>query len=361
METSAGARARTARTLPFDWYVEPEVLRRERERVFRRHWQYVGHAGRLPEPGSLAAARAGDVPVLLVRDEEGGLRAFANVCRHRGSLLVEGETRRRTIQCPYHGWTYALDGSLRSAPRADLEGGVDASALGLLPMAVDAWGPFLFVNPDPGAAPLAGTLGELPRLVASAGVDVGALRFHMRAESSWAANWKVCCENFLECYHCPIAHPGFARVVDVSPDAYRLEESRWFSSQYGPVREGWTGGFDPRGEVPRGQFHFLFPNVTINIAPGRPNLSIGPVLPDGPERTVRFLDYFFAPDADDGWIREMLAWDAQVGAEDAALVERVQRGVRSGVLEGGVLLPKSERLIAHFGRFVREALEGRAR
>jgi phenylpropionate dioxygenase-like ring-hydroxylating dioxygenase large terminal subunit len=345
-------------TLPFAWYVDEEVARREQEAIFRRAWQYVGHSGQAPEPGSFFAGRCGDVPVLVTRARDGVLRAFLNVCRHRGSLLVEGEGRRATVQCPYHAWTYELDGTLRRAPRTEREPGFVADGLGLRPLAVGTWGPFVFVNPDAEAAPLADTLADLPALVARAGVDVDALAFHGRTESTYAANWKVCCENFLECYHCQVAHPGLVEVLDVSPDAYALSESGSFSTQVGPLRDdAAASAFDPRGEVPRGQFHFLLPNVTINISPGRPNLSVGPVLPDGPRRTTRFLDYFFAPDVEESWIREFLAWDGQVGAEDTVLVERVQRGVASGLLEGGVLLPESERLIAHFDRFVTERLE----
>ena len=341
---------------PWSWYTDPDVLRAEQEHVFRRCWQYVARADQLAQPGQFVATRAGDVPVLVVRGRDGELRAFLNVCRHRGSLVCEGEGRRETLQCPYHAWTYNLDGSLRSAPRTDREPGFDADGLGLLPLQVGVWGPFVFVNPDREAPPLGDVLGPLPELVASAGLNLDNLRFLRRAESEYEANWKVCCENYLECYHCQVAHPGFSKVVDVSPDAYRLEESRWFSNQYGPLRERPTGDFDPVGEVARGQFHFLFPNTTINVMPGRPNLSIGPVIPLGAERTYRFLDYFVAQDADDEWIVDFLAFDDEVGAEDRVLVERVQRGVRSGLLDGGRLLPESERLIAHFQGLLVEAL-----
>ena len=279
--------------------------------IFRRSWQYVGHTGLAPAPGTFFASRCGGVPVLVTRARDGRLRAFLNVCRHRGTLLVEGEGRRATIQCPYHAWTYELDGRLRAAPRADVEGGLDLDALGLVPLALGTWGPFVFVNPDAGAAPLEETLGELPELVAAAGVDVDALVFHSRATSNVAANWKVCCENYLECYHCRVAHPGLVEVIDVAPESYGLDESRWFSTQIGPVRPDARGAF-VHGEIPRGQFHFLFPNLTINIAPGRTNLSLGPVLRTG--RASRFLDYFFGPDADEAWIAEYLAWDDQVGS-----------------------------------------------
>jgi len=350
------ATATDARTIPWGWYSDPAVLQLERERIFRRSWQYAGRTDQAAERGSFFTFDAGGVPVVVVRDKEGGLRAFLNVCRHRGSLVCEGEGRRETLQCPYHAWTYELDGSLRAAPRADREPGFDRDALGLVAIPVDTWGPFVFVNPDPGAAPLAETLGELPQLVADAGLDVDSLRFLRRSHSEYEANWKVCTENFLECYHCQVAHPAFSKVVDVSKDAYRLEESRWFSSQYGPVKERWAGAFDPTGEIARGQFHFLWPNATINVMPGHANLSIGPIVPVGPERTERFLDYFVGPDVDETWIEEMLAFDKQVGAEDTVLVERVQKGMRSGAVDHGHLLLESERLIVHFQRLLVHAL-----
>jgi choline monooxygenase len=341
-------------TLAWSTYSEPAALDRERARIFARSWQYVGHTGRLASPGYFAAA-VGEIPVVVTRDRDDAIRAFLNVCRHRGSIVAAGDGTRATLQCPYHAWTYGLDGSLLAAPRADREGGIDAEELALRPASVGRWGPFVFVNPDPDAPSLDEVLGRLPELVAEAGVDVDALEFHRRAESSVAANWKLVSENFLECYHCSVAHPGFSALVDVSPESYVLDEGESFSTQLGPVREDGKG-LDTTGEVARSQFHFLWPNTMINIFPGRSNLSIGPVLPAGPTRTDRFLDYFFAPDVDAGWIDELLEFDGQVGAEDVVLVENVQRGVSTGLIDEGRLLPRSERLIVDFQRRVRDAL-----
>ena len=294
---------------------------------------------------------------MLARARDGELRGFVNVCRHRGHVLCEDDSRRETIQCPYHAWTYALDGSLRSAPRADREPGFDRDALGLVPVSVDAWGPFVFVNPDPEAEPLTDALGELPALLAAGGIDVDALSFHARAESDeYACNWKVCAENFLECYHCAVAHPSLTKAIDVSPEAYELEIRDRLSTQTGPPRNGGGGVYDAEGEVERGQFHFLFPATVVNVMPGRPNLSIGPIVPRGPEQTYRFLDYFVGPGVDEEWLAAYLALDDAVGAEDRRLVETVQRGIASGGLESGVLMPESEKLIAHFQSLVVEAL-----
>ena len=345
------------KTLPWTWYADPQVLRREQQRIFGHAWQYVGHGGQVAEPGSFFASSAGQIPVVVTRARDGELRAFINVCRHRGFTVAEGEGSRETLQCRYHAWTYELDGRLRAAPRSAREPGFDASELSLVAAAVDTWGPFVFVNPDADARPLAESLGPVPEQVAQI-IDVDALEFRFRTEFELEANWKVACENFLECYHCSVAHPGFSAVVDVSPDAYRLETDGLTSSQFGPVRNG-RGAASPftDGEVERSQFHFVWPNFGLNIFPGQPNLSCGPILPIGPERTARFLDYFFAPDVDQAWIDDLLELDNQVGREDTVLVEGVQRGIRSGALDSGRLMPASEQLVAHFQGLVAKALE----
>jgi choline monooxygenase len=342
------------RTLPWAWYTDSEILRLEGERIFARAWQYVGHRGQVAEDGSFFAAAAGEIPVVVTRARDGELRAFLNVCRHRGHVVASGEGKRETLQCPYHAWTYGLDGRLRAAPRSEREPGFDLEEIGLAPIQVDTWGPLIFVNPDPDASPLAEALGEAPRQLAEI-VDVDSLEFRFRTQFEVGANWKISCENFLECYHCAVAHPGFSAIVDVSPDAYRLEASGLVSSQFGPVRRNGDSSFTD-GEVPRSQFHFLWPNFGVNVFPGKPNLSCGPMLPAGPERTARFLDYFFAPGVEQSWVDELIAFDGQVGREDRSLVESVQRGVRSGLLDEGRLLSESEQLVTHFQRLCAEAL-----
>ena len=332
-------------TLPFSWYSAEEILRRERALIFARSWQYAGRAEEVAEPGSFLATDAGGVPILVTRDQEGVLRAFLNVCRHRGTVLTEGCGRRATIQCHYHAWTYELDGTLRTAPRSDREESFDNADWSLLPASVGSWGPFLFVNPDADAISLEEHLGDLPEILAR-DIDVDGLVFHRRIDFGLDANWKIVVENFLECYHCPTAHPGFSAEVDVHPDRYLLESYPSFSAQFATAKK--------TGE--RGQFHLIYPNTDINVFPGPPNLSIGPMIPSGTGRTERFLDYFFAPDVDPAWRDEFYAFDEQVGKEDAVLVESVHRGMASGVLEQGRLLLASEPLLASFQSWVAERL-----
>jgi choline monooxygenase len=338
------------KTLPYSWYTDPEILRQEEEHIFRAAWQYVGHTGQLAQPGYFAT-RVGRTPVVVTRDRDDVLRGFVNVCRHRGFALAEGEGSRETLQCPYHAWTYGLDGSLRAAPRSDEEPEFPQDELGLVPVAVDTWGPFVFANAAPDAEPLAQVLGSLPAQVAELGLDVDSLVHHSRWQAEVEANWKIVCENFLECYHCQVAHPGFSELIDVSPEAYVLSTEGRLSTQRGSLRAA-----SPGDVLPRAQFHFLWPNLGINIFPGEPNISIGPIVPRTPERTDRFLDYFFGPDVGQAWIDDLLAFDDQVGREDRTLVEGVQRGVGSGALGHGVLMGRSEQLIGHFQALTAAAL-----
>ena len=347
-------------TLPASWYGADEVIyRQELERIFARSWQYVARADQVAEPGSFVATRAGHVPIVIVRHQDGDLRGFVNVCRHRGHLVAQGQGRRESLQCPYHAWTYALDGCLRAAPRSDREPGFDFDRYSLLPVSVDSFGPFVFANPDPEAAPLADVLGALPTHLAESGVDLENLRLRERKEWETEVNWKVGIENYLECYHCPVAHPSFSKLIDVDPDAYLLRADGLLSSQFGPLREGSNDAkrpYEPDGDVRRAQYHFLWPNLTINIEPGPPNLSIDRWIPLGSHRVGGTTDYFFGEGVPEEKAREIMDFGAQVAEEDWALVQSVQLGLDSGMVPNGRLLPESEQLIQHFQWLVYESL-----
>ena len=347
-------------TLPASWYSDPEIIRLEHERIFNRSWQYAGPADQVSMPGSFFTCRAGATPIVVVRDRSGELRAFVNVCRHRGHEVAQGCGRRETLQCPYHAWTYDLDGSLRAAPRSEREAGFDRVGLGLRPVFVETWGPLVFLNLDLDATPLRDILGDLPREAAERGLDPTGLVYRGRSrEQVIAANWKIVVENFLECYHCPLAHKSFSRLIDVDPDAYELSTARWTSSQYGPAQSGDDLPYDPGGDTRTSQFHFIWPNWTLNVLPGPAHLRVIVFQPIDAERTASFVDGFWAPDAPDEIIEEITSFGAEVGKEDRELVESVHRGLRSGAIEHGRLLLESEKLVQHFQLLVYDALNER--
>jgi phenylpropionate dioxygenase-like ring-hydroxylating dioxygenase large terminal subunit len=334
--------------LSWDWYRDPRVLAVEERRLFQPSWQYVGPLESVQRPGDQLVGRLLRVPVVVVRDGDGELRGFLNVCRHRGSVVVPADGNAPRLRCPYHAWTYDLDGTLRSAPQCGPEIAAELGDLGLLPVRVATFGPFVFASAALAGPPLDEVVGDLAEVVAGVGLDLGGLRRRQRFDYTLPANWKIHLENYLECYHCPVAHPGFSAVMEVGPGRYELTAGPHRLSHRAPVRRG-AGLAD--GSVTAGSYHLLLPNVKININPGRQNLSIGPVYPDGAGQTAGFLDYYFGADADEAWIEQMMVFDTEVGDQDAVLVAAAQAGVAGSWIDRGRILPQ-ERLLADFQRYV---------
>jgi phenylpropionate dioxygenase-like ring-hydroxylating dioxygenase large terminal subunit len=358
IEATASGDASTADSMPvisWDWYRDPGVLAVEERRLFWASWQYAGPLESLSRAGDHIVGRVSRVPVVVVRGDDGELRGFLNVCRHRGSLIAMADGNAPRLRCPYHAWTYHLDGTLRSAPQCGPQIAAELPALGLVPVRVATFGPFVFVNVSADGPPLDVVAGDLAEIIAGVGLDLGGLRRRQRFGYQLAANWKIHLENYLECYHCPVAHPGFSSVMEVGPGHYELTATAHRLSHHAPVRQAPTSSsYSAAGSVTAGSYHLLLPNVKININPGRQNLSIGPVYPDGVDKTAGFLDYYFGADADEAWIEEMMAFDGDVGTEDAALVAAAQLGVAGSWIDRGRILPQ-ERLLASFQRYVHAA------
>jgi phenylpropionate dioxygenase-like ring-hydroxylating dioxygenase large terminal subunit len=222
----------------------------------------------------------------------------------------------------------------------------------------------VFVNLDAGAAPVQACYGPLLDLIASSGVALDTIELHSRQEWQSHANWKTMLENYLECYHCPVAHPGFSAAIDVRPDAYKLAAHGWFSSQSGQVRSSALEGtskiklYDLAGPVAQSQYHFLWPNMTININPGFPNLSVDVWIPDGPNATKGFSEQYFGPGVSEDFARALIAFNKQVAEEDDRLTDSVQRGLLGGLPDRGRFLTSSEHLVVHFQRMVVKAVMG---
>ena len=345
-------------TLPWSWYTDPAVLKLEQERIFRRSWQYVGRQDEVAENGSFVATRVGDVPVVLVRGRGGHPPSVSERLPPPGLPRVRGiRASEQTLQCPYHAWTYGLDGKLVAAPRFSREAGIDSDELGLIPLQLETWGPLVFVNPDPTrhrspSSSGACRSGSRPR--ASTSTPSASSQ---RAESELDAQLEDLGRELPRVLPLPDRPP---RVLSPSSTSRRTRTCSRCTAADDPAQPAATRAARRLRPLGRGRARPVpspLPRHRRSTScPARPNLSIGPIVPLATERTYRFLDYFVAEDADEGWIEESLAFDAQVGAEDRVLVERVQAGVRSGVIEEGRLMPESEQLVAHFQSLVVEAL-----
>jgi choline monooxygenase len=343
-----------ASTLPSRWYTDPALLEAERRDVFGRSWQAVGHADWVAEPGQFFGCDIAGEPVLVARGPDGVLRAFSNVCRHRGSELCSGQASGNIIRCPYHGWTYTLAGELHGAPEFEGVADWDRSEVRLPPFRAEVWGPYVFVCQCSQAPSLIETFGDIPAEVARIGCPVDGLRFAYRRDYTIECNWKVYIDNYLEGYHLPSAHPSLFRELDYAE--YRVETHRYYSSQIAPIRARDRAAGQRRYQFADSKnqalYYWIFPNYMLNVYPD--NLSANIILPLGPEKTLTIFEWFAYGDA--GVQQATIDFSDEIQQEDITICESVQRGLRSRNYDRGRFSVKRENGVHHFHGLLAEFL-----
>jgi choline monooxygenase len=345
-----------ARTISSAWYFDTELYDLECRHIFVGGWQMAGRAEQAAEPGSFVTADLAGEPVVVVRDEQGTLRAFHNVCRHRAAqVLNEPEGRCSRLRCRYHGWTYDLAGRLRGTPEFDGVADFRREDNGLVPLGVDAWGPLVFVHGE--SAPsqtLMEFLEPLPARAAPLGLE--RLRFVQRREYLLECNWKVFVDNYLDGgYHVNTVHPGLAGAINYSQ--YRTEIAGNTSVQIVPLRrcEDETVSKVRSGET--GYYWWVFPNLMLNLYQGVLDTNL--VLPLGPERCRVLFDFYFAetegPQAR-AFIADSMTVAEQIQQEDIGICEEVQRGLRSRSYSTGRFSVRREAAGYHFHQLLAHRL-----
>lgn len=298
----------------------------------------------------------GGEPVLVTRDKSATLHAFSNVCRHRGSLLAEGQGCASTIRCPYHAWTYSLEGKLLGTPEFEGVCDWDRSTVALPRYRAEVWGPFVFVNLDLEAAALADVLGAIPAEIQGIGCAIERLRFSYRRDYMIECNWKVYIDNYLEGYHLPAAHPSLFRELDYAQ--YRVETFRYYSSQIAPIRAGGGEGrrYQYADSTRRALYYWIFPNFMLNVYPD--NLSSNIILPVGPDRTLTIFEWFAY--AEPGTTPEVaqatIDFSDEIQQEDIRICESVQKGLRSRSYTQGRFSVKRENGVHHFHGLLAQCL-----
>jgi phenylpropionate dioxygenase-like ring-hydroxylating dioxygenase large terminal subunit len=353
-------------TLPARYYFDPAILGAEREKIFFRSWQYVGHKSQVANPGDFLTGYVVDQPVFVVRDRAGDLRGYYNVCLHRAHELLKGagSLRSAAITCPYHAWAYDFAGALQAAPNSKRLKAFNLEDFRLTPIRVEVLAGFVFVNLDPNAKPMNEPLGWLEEDLRSRVPNFDGLKLHSmnRLDSiPIKANWKVVVDNYVECYHCPKAHPAFADMIEMS--AYKTEIIGTVSRQLGlntrPKNQAYD--FAPDAPVRQAAFWYVWPNITFNLLPGETQLSVAVVQPKGAEESL-FWSHVYNHKGEIDPARQ--AYGANVlFPEDADLCESVQRGLHARVYKQGRIVVDPERSgiaehgIHHFHRMVKAALE----
>jgi choline monooxygenase len=336
-----------ATALPARYYVDPDMAAIDARAVFARSWQLVGHESQLADAGDHLVSQIAHLPIVVIRDAEGRIRAYHNVCRHRaGPLALCDGKGAKALRCKYHGWTYTLDGVLRSAPEMGQTPDFEPASIRLPELRVECWHGLVFVAGD--AAPpfadfvhgMEGPLGSL---------SPQGYGFHQRVAYEVACNWKVYCDNYLEGYHVPHIHPGLNKLLDYRQ--YKTETGDWFSYQHSPLEsdESLYGS----GEA---LYYFIYPNTMLNLLPGR--LQANRVVPLGVDRCRVEFDYYYAADDSPQAAARRDAdheFSHEVQDEDIGICEHVQRGLASGSYEAGRLNPLRENALHHFHELLRRA------
>ena len=349
------------------YYRDPQLAELEEQRIFARSWQLVTHVTQLPNPGDYVTGTAGSQPVLVLRDDEGRLRAFRNVCRHRGSRLLNGSGQcGKAIRCLYHGWTYRTDGELIGVPEGRSIAGLDKSELGLFPARVETMCGLVFVNLDVHAQPLVEQVAGLPERLAPYGIE--RLEPYAEWKGTQPANWKIVVENYNEGYHVPIAHPGLMRLLDYKHYDVEVHDGWvWFEA---PLRDKPSGNPMERayqrlvspmpglGEADEcvWRYAMIYPNTTIDLYPD--HVVTWRIDPDGVFRARDDAHGYRHPQAG---ARTRLAQkvnnrlNSLVSKEDYDLVENVQAGLETRGFELGPL-SRREAAIAWFADRIRADL-----
>lgn len=329
--------------------------------IIARTWQFVCHVERLREPGMYVTACIAGQPIVLVRDRDGVLRAFYNVCKHRAHELLSGEGVTNKIMCPYHAWTYKLSGELLRAPHTEALIGFKTEEICLDQVQVEEFCGFVYVNLDPAAPSLASQSGDLAMEIRHWAPDVDRLTFGHRLTYDIKSNWKNVVDNFLECYHCPTAHKDFCSLVDM--DTYKVTTYGIYSSHMADAGKGANSAYDVSNATVRTHaVWWLWPNTCLMRYPGRSSMIVLNIIPAGPDRTLETYDFFLeTPDANDMEKDAIRYLDEVLQVEDIGLVESVQRGMNTPAFQQGRIVHdpegsgKSEHAVHHFHGLVLDA------
>lgn len=342
-------------------YTDPAWAVADLEAIFARTWQWVCHVEKLAKPGSYVSATIAAMPIAVVRDRDGTLRAFYNVCKHRAHELLSGSGTTRSIACPYHAWVYGLDGQLKGARRADRMDGFDTSGICLDQVQVEEFGGFVYVNLDPRARPLGEQAEDLAVEIDRWAPDVAQLTHAKRLTYDVETNWKNVIDNFLECYHCHIAHKEFVDLVDM--DTYEVRTHGIWSSHFAEAGKHTNAAYDVSGAtVNHHAVWWLWPNTCLLRYPGRGNFMVFQVVPAGAERTLETWDFFLETrELNDAEAQTVRYVDEVLQQQDISLVESVQRGMRTPAFDQGRIVYDptgsglSEHGVHHFHGLILEA------
>lgn len=334
-------------TLPSNWYTDEIFFHLEKEIIFGKEWQYAGHTSQLNKPGDFFLCEAAGNPIIVIKGDDGTIRGFYNVCRHRGGPLAFEDGNCRMLQCKYHGWTYKLDGSLRGVPRFDRVELFDKKDYGLVPVKIDFWEGLIFIRLSKDYKPLSLLFkGIAERIFPNKLADK---KYFSRVKYQINCNWKTYVDNYLEGYHLPYVHPELCDILDAKE--YVTETAEYHSLQRSMTKE--LGEFYKNdGNV---FYYFIYPNFMLNILPGR--LQTNQVVPLEKNKSLVIFDYFYdnISDSEIEKIKADINYSDKVQAEDIQICEHVQKGLESKAYNKGRFSVECESGVHHFQSLLKKS------
>ena len=348
-------------SLKADAYTDDKWFNIDQKEIIAKSWQWVCHVEKLREAGSYTTIDIAGHPVAIVRNKDGELNAFYNVCKHRAHALLSGDGRTAVITCPYHAWAYNLDGHLVKAPHTEHLENFSTKEICLDSVQVEEFCGFIYVNLDPNAESLATQSDTLKDEIDHWAPDIDKLTFGHRLTYDIKSNWKTVIDNFLECYHCPTAHKDFCTLIEM--DTYKVTTHGIWSSHMAEAGNTANTAYDVSdASVKIHAVWWLWPNTCIMRYPGRSSIIIMNVIPAGPDRTLETYDFYFETSEPNEAEKEAIRYlDEVLQSEDIALCESVQRGMSTPAFSQGRIVSDpsgsglSEHAVHHFHGLVLDA------
>lgn len=342
-----------AETVPSAWYTNPQFGDIELKAIFNKEWQLVGHISEIPNNGDSLCRTVAKNPILIVRDDNGSVRVFFNVCKHRGGPIAVKKGTTSVLQCQYHGWTYLMDGSLRGIPQWDRVDLFDKKDFGLTPVHMKVWQGLIFVNVNKKPHPFDKVIAGISERISPIRLD--DYQFHSQIDYRINCNWKVYVDNYLEGYHIPIVHPELAKLLDYRN--YVTEANEYYSLQHSPfLNKGDENLY--QAEDGEAYYYFIYPNIMLNILPGR--LQTNVVIPvDENHCIVHF--YYYYKDLNqpgiDKMITEDISYSEDIQQEDIEICEAVQNGLHSSAYDKGRFSVERELGVYHFQSLIKQSVK----